>query len=239
MIPAASGLAKYCDVFCDPLEFNSDQTRRILEAASRYGMIPRIHVDQTDLANGGEIAVLMGAKSVSHADYTTKSALEKMAELGITVELLPAVTVHLGESTPKVTQDKTGRYEIAKDFWAAKTAWMVEHNVPLTIATNFNPGSSTTPSMQFAMQMGSRMNRMSFAQVHRAGSPNPAYSLGMENEIGSLAPGKNADIVIMNVPHFGQVIDRMGTNHVAYVIKNGEIVIDRVNNSSLVYARTK
>ncbi len=224
LMPEVKGLAIYCDVFCDPLGFSDTETREILQEGDRQGLKTRIHIDQTGNSHGGEIALEMGAVSVSHADYTSDDALRGIAEKGIYVELLPGVTYHLAEATPG---GKT-----FKDFWPERTRHIIDLGIPVTLATNYNPGSSRMLSMLAVMHHGSRLYRMSFAEVIGAATINSAHSLGLGEDRGNILVGKSADLVVFDTPNYGQLIDVTGVNPVKYVIKEGKLV---VHNNPRVY----
>lgn len=224
LIPKIKDLATYCDVFCDPLGFNKEDTIQIIKVAQEHGLKGRIHIDQTASCGGGKAAIESHAVSVSHADYTSDDELQVMSEKQIFVELLPGVTYHLAESI------KGGKH--LKDFWPERVAKMKEMQLPLVLATDYNPGSANILSMQAIMEHASRIYRMDYATILGAATLNAAHSIGRSNTIGNIQVGKNADLVIFDVEEYGSLIDQSGANLVSYVIKNGILV---VNNTKKYY----
>jgi len=204
------------------MAYTPQEDSYLLEAIG-CGLIPRIHIDQTGNSFGGEVALEMGAVSVSRADYTSDEALERMASEGVFVELLPGVTYHLAEAT------KGGKG--LKDFWPERVRKMINMGIPVTLATDYNPGSSRILSMQAVMQHGSRLYRMGFAELMGAATLNAAHSIGVNKERGNIQVGKKADLAIVGVSEYGQLIDISGSNLVKYVIKDGVLV---VQNTSMV-----
>jgi imidazolonepropionase len=195
MLPAvATGkLAEYCDVFCEPGIFNGDATLRILRAAQRLGFGVRVHADQLSRSGAAEIAVKAGAATADHLEQIDAEGIEALAKGGVQPVLLPASVYTLG----------------SKRFAPARS--MIEAGLGMVLATDFNPGSSPTPSMPFVLSLASTQMRMTPAEALTAATINAAYSLGRGNRIGSLEPGKDADFVIHDcrdyreIPYFAGV----------------------------------
>jgi imidazolonepropionase len=222
MLPEAAELSEYCDVCLDPIGFSLQECTRLAEAASAAGMGVRVHADQTGSSGGAGFAADIGAASADHLDYATEADLLKMARSGCVAVLVPGVTHHLLEMTPGI--GGVAATPAAKGFLPSLVARMVELGVCIAVSTDYNPGTSPTLSMQTAMQLASRLFRLSYAQVWHMATINAAKSLNRDHDRGSLEIGKLADVVIWQVPEHGMVVNRFGTNLADTVIKAGQIV---------------
>jgi imidazolonepropionase len=178
MLPAARRLADYCDIFCEPHVFPVDDARRILLAAKERGFKLRMHVDQLQNSGGAELAAELGAVTADHLEHTGTAGIEAMRKAGVQPVLLPGSVYALGSK----------RYPDARA--------MIEAGLAVVLATDFNPGSSPTPSMQMILSLASTQMKMTPAESITASTINAAYSLQRGAEIGSLEPGKRADFVI-------------------------------------------
>jgi imidazolonepropionase len=178
MLPAARKLAEYCDIFCEPHVFPIADARRILLAAKQHGFKLRMHVDQLSNSGGAALAAELGAVTADHLEYTEAPGIEAMREAGVQPVLLPGSVYALGLK----------RYPDARA--------MIEAGLAVVLATDFNPGSSPTPSMQMILSLASMNMKMTPAESITAATINAAYSLQRGAEIGSLEPGKRADFVI-------------------------------------------
>ncbi|SCG83112.1 imidazolonepropionase [Proteiniborus sp. DW1] len=211
MLPkvAEENLAEFCDVFCEEGVFTVDQTRRILNAAREYGMLPRVHADEIEPFGGAELAAEIEAISADHLVAASEAGMRMMADKGIIADLLPATSFNLA----------TGKFANARK--------MIELGVPVALSTDYNPGSSPTENLQLVMYFASLILRMTPEEVFTAVTINSACSLRREEIIGSLRKGKRADIVIFDSPNINYIIYHFGINHVDIVIKNGKIVVEK------------
>jgi imidazolonepropionase len=178
MLPAARKLAEYCDIFCEPHVFSIPDSRRILSAAKEHGFKLRMHVDQLQNSGGAALAAELGAVTADHLEHTGVPGIEAMLVAGVQPVLLPGSVYALGSK----------RYPDARA--------MIEAGLGVVLATDFNPGSSPTPSMQMILSLASTQMKMTPAESIAAATINAAYSLQRGVEIGSLEPGKRADFVI-------------------------------------------
>jgi imidazolonepropionase len=178
MLPAARKLAGYCDIFCEPHVFPVDDARRILLAAKEHGFNLRMHVDQLANSCGAQLAAELGAVTADHLEHTDAAGIEAMRGAGVQPVLLPGSVYALGSK----------RYPDARA--------MIEAGLAIVLATDFNPGSSPTPSMQMILSLASTQMKMTPAEAITAATVNAAYSLSRGGEIGSLEAGKRADFVI-------------------------------------------
>jgi len=211
---AAHGRARFADVFCEEGVFTADQSRRILEAARGYGLAPRLHADELQPSGGAELAAELPAASADHLATPSPAGIAAMAAAADEGE--PVVATLLPVTT----------WFLMKDHHAPARAF-IEAGVPVAIGTDFNPGTSPTPSLPLAMSFACINLRMSPDEVLSAVTINAARSLGLEDEVGSLEPGKVADVVIWRVPSTARIPYHPGADLVRTVIKRGRVVLDR------------
>ncbi len=223
MLPDAARLAAWCDVSCDPICFTYDECRRMAERARSLGMGIRVHADQTGDADGARLAAEVGAAAADHLDYASDDGLAAMAAAGTVATLLPGVTLHLMEMTPTLEDDRL--VDAAKPFMPMLVRRVLRHGVVAALSTDYNPGSSPTPSMQMVMQLGARLFRLGYAEIWHMATLNAARSLRLSADRGSIAPGKRADLVVWTVADHGSVIDRFGVNLVDTVLIAGQVVV--------------
>jgi imidazolonepropionase len=208
MIPrvAQEKLAEFCDVFCEEKAFSLEESRKILEIGKRYGLKPKIHADQLSSGGGAELAAEVGAYSADHLEYVSPIGIERMAKEGVSAVLLPGASFFLS----------------MKKFPPAKE--MIEKGVAVALATDLNPGSSMTESLPLMMTMGCTMFKMTPKEVIEATTIHAAKSMGREKEIGSLEIGKQADILVLDIPNYRYLPYHFGVDHVEIVIKKGKVV---------------
>jgi imidazolonepropionase len=212
MLPAAAqwmdekGVKLFCDVFCEEGVFDLEQTRRILEAASDLGFGLKLHADEFVGLGGTALAVSLDAVSVDHLVTTPETDIKSLGQGNTVAVSLPATPFGLGHK----------EYTPAKAILAAGGI--------LALATDCNPGTSWCESMQMVMALACRYMGLTQAQALVASTLNAAYAIGRGEEIGSLAPGKQADILILDTSDYRQLGYRYGTNLVKTVIKKGEVV---------------
>lgn len=208
MLDEAAPLAEFCDAWCDNLGFSVEECRRILAKAKQLNLKLKLHVEQTACCNGAELAAEVGAVSADHLDCISAEGIAAMSARQVIGVLLPGVTYHLMEFTKTIPVQQ-----------------MIDAGMPVALATDYNPGSCRTQSMQAILEAACRLYRMSYAQAINAATINAAFALGRENTIGSLAPGKRADICVINCSEHGEIINNFGINHIATVIKSGRVVV--------------
>ena len=206
MIPEVSrrNLAKFCDVFCEEGVFSVEQSRRILEAGKKNGLIPKIHADEIKPLGGAELSAEIGAISADHLISASDEGMKKMAEGGVIANLLPATS-----------------FNLQVNFAQARK--MIDMGIPVSLSTDYNPGSCPTENLQLVMSLASLIMKLTPEEVITAVTINGACSLGLEDSIGSLEKGKKADIVVFDAPNLNYIIYHFGINHVSKVIKNGII----------------
>jgi len=211
MIPeiADRKLAKFCDVFCEEGVFSVEQSRRILNVAKDYGLIPKLHADEIVSLGGAELAAEVGCISAEHLVAASDQGIKAMAENGVIAVLLPGTSFNLQKGL------------------VARARKMIEENVPIAISTDYNPGSCPSENLQLMMTLASLTLKMKPEEVIVAVTINAASALGLEDEIGSLEVGKKADIAIFDAPNLAYMIYHFGINHTDTVIKNGRIVFNK------------
>lgn len=208
MIPkvAELGLAEFNDVFCEHGVFTPEQSKQILEAGLRYGLIPKIHADEIEPYEGAELAAEVGAISADHLLRASEKGMKAMAEKGVVGVLLPGTAYFL------MAESANGRK-------------MVDLGVPVALSTDCNPGSSPTVSLPFIMNLGCLKMGMTPAEVITATTINAAHAINRGKEIGSLEVGKKGDVTIFNVGNYMKLQYSYGVNHTDTVVKNGQVVV--------------
>lgn len=210
MLPEVAGkkLAEYCDVFCEEGVFTVAQARRILVAAAEHGLRAKLHADEFAYTGGAELAAEVGALSADHLLRARPRGIRAMKEAGVTATLLPGTALFLGLP-----------YAAARAF--------LEIGVRVALATDFNPGSSYTPNMQLIVTLACTQMRMTVEEAIRAATLGGAAAMGLEGEVGSLAPGKACDLLVLDVPNYYHLPYLYGVNHVQTVVKGGRVVWPR------------
>ncbi len=206
MLPALrqAGLAEYCDVFCEPQVFDIAASRRILHRARSLGFGLRVHADQLSRSGAAELAAESGAVTADHLEQVDDHGIAALAAAGVQPVLLPASVYNLGLS----------RFAPARQ--------MIDAGLAIVLATDFNPGSSPTPSMPFVLSLATTHMRMSPAESIAAATINAAYSLDRGNKIGSIEPGKRANFVIHDCRDHREIPYFVGVESAETVFVNGK-----------------
>jgi imidazolonepropionase len=214
---AAHGRARFCDVFCENGVFDADQSRRILEAAAGFGLGLRLHADELAPSGGAELAADIGASSADHLATPSEAGVYALAaaaadsdeDRAVVATVLPATT-----------------WFLMKDHGAPARTF-IDRGIPVAIGTDINPGTSPTASLPLAMTVACLELGLSPDEALSAVTINAARALGLEDEIGSLEPGKAADLVIWNVPTSAQIPYWPAADLTRTVIKRGRVVLER------------
>jgi imidazolonepropionase len=211
---AGQGIARFCDVFCEAGVFNSGQAARVLSAAEHYGLKFRIHADELAPSGGAELAAELGCVSADHLAAPSDAgvaALARSADEGypVVATLLPATSWFLG----------THHFAPARRF--------IEAGVPVALATDLNPGTSPTVSLPLVMSIACLEMGLTPTEALAAVTINAAHSLALGDEIGSIEPGKQGDLVVWDVPSLEQLPYWLGTRPARVVIKRGRVVLER------------
>jgi imidazolonepropionase len=197
MLPrvAAEGLAEFCDVFCEERVFTVEESRRVLEAARARGLSLRVHADQLTRGGGALLAAALRAKTADHLEHTDAEGIAALKAAGVQPVLLPGSVYALGSA----------RYPAARA--------MIDEGLAVVLATDFNPGSSPTPSMTMILSLASTHMRMTPAEGLSAATVNAAYSLNRGDEVGTLEAGKRADFVVHDCADYRELAYFFGVEH--------------------------
>jgi imidazolonepropionase len=217
MTPAVAALVRgtgrampFIDVFCEAGVFDLAQSRRVLEAGARHAMPLKIHADEFETLGGVGLAVELGAVSVEHVVTTSRADIEALGASQTIAVSLPATPFGLGQHD----------YTPARAILGAGGA--------LAIATDCNPGTAWCESMQFVIALACRYLKLTPAQALAAATINAAAAIGRADVIGSLEPGKQADVLVIDAPDYRHLGYRFGGNLVGVVVKAGQVVRRRM-----------
>jgi imidazolonepropionase len=204
---AAENLAEFCDVFCDRGYFDVDQSREILSTAKKLGLKLRGHVDQLTNSGGARLMAELGATTADHLEQTDQQGIAALKKANVQPVLLPGSVYALGAR----------RYPAARD--------MIDAGLAIVIATDFNPGSSPTPSMPMVLSLACTQMKMSPAEAITASTINAAYSLNRGDKIGSLEEGKLASFAIFDCEDYRELAYWFGIPQTHSVYVKGERVV--------------
>lgn len=203
------GLAEFCDVFLETGVFGVEESRRLLLAAREMGFGLKIHADEIDELGGSQLAGELGAVSAEHLIATGERGMEALARGGVIAALLPCTSLYLNKSFAR-----------ARD--------MIAHGIPVAVATDFNPGSCPSLNIGLCMTMAYLKYRMTPEEILSAVTINAACAVNRADTLGTIEPGKKADMVIWNAEDMEMLCYRMGSNLAGTVIKNGAIVKNNI-----------
>ncbi|HYS95607.1 MAG TPA: imidazolonepropionase [Chthoniobacterales bacterium] len=203
MLPrvAKEKLAEFCDVFCERAYFDIEQSRKILTAAKKLGLKLRGHVDQLTNSGGAKLMAELGAATADHLEKTDEQGIASLKSANVQPVLLPGSVYALGSTS----------YPRARE--------MIEAGLAVVLATDFNPGSSPTPSMPMVLSLACTQMKMSPAEAITASTINAAYSLNRGDAIGTLEPGKAANVAVFDCEDYREVAYWFGFRqmHAVYV----------------------
>ena len=208
MTPAAAlqGIARFCDVFCEAGVFDVAQAGQMLRAGKAAGLVPRIHADELAAGGGAELAAALGARTADHLVHVSERGIQAMAGAGVMGVLLPGTSFCLG-------------------LEPAPASRMVAAGVPVALATDCNPGSCPIESMAVIIGLACRLYGFTPEAAICAATLNAAWALDLHDRIGSLEPGKQADLVAIADPDPAAIPYRFGSNLVAALWKRGRRVV--------------
>jgi imidazolonepropionase len=208
VLPEAARLAEAADVFVERGAFDSTQAHRYLVACREAGLALRLHADQFTEAGGVPLAVDLAARSVDHLEATGPEGVRELAASEVAAVLLPVAALNLGRPMPP------GRA-------------LVDTGAIVALATDFNPGSAFCESLPVVMSLACTQLGLGPAEALAACTVNAAYVLGRADTLGRIAPGYAADLVLLDVPDWRYLAYHLGGEHVALVIKEGQVVWER------------
>jgi imidazolonepropionase len=204
---AAAGLARFCDVFMEPGVFDRAQSERILRAGLEAGLVPKLHADELEGSGGAELAVELGAASADHLGAVSEAGVRALAGSATVATLLPATLFFLGRRA------------------YAPARALLDAGATVALATDFNPGSSPTPSLPFAMTAACSQMGMSPAEALRAATAGGAAALRLPAGHGTLAPGAPADLALWRVASVAELPYRLAAPVCRAVWKAGRRVL--------------
>ena len=201
-----SRLAEFCDVFCDRGAFTVEQSKQVLQAGRQWGLAPRLHAEQLSRTGATRLAILLRAASCDHLEHVNKSDIQALGKSETVATLLPGCDFHLG----------------LKQFAPARP--LIEAAAIVSLATDYNPGTSPTLSMPMILSLACTQLRMTPAEAITAATINAAYALRREKSIGSLEVGKLADIAVFEVADYREIPYYFGVNHCWMTVKRGRVI---------------
>jgi imidazolonepropionase len=196
----------FCDVFCEEGAFSLEQSRRVLEAAKALGFGLKIHVDEFKPLGGTRLAVELGVTSADHLVCTPPEEIGLLARSDTIAVALPGTPFGLGH----------------REYTPARA--LIDAGGAVALATDCNPGTCWCESMQLMIALACRSMRMTPAEAISAATINAAHAVGLGSEVGSLEPGKRADLILLDVPAYAHLAYRFGTNLVGEVIAGGVLL---------------
>ncbi|MCS6850177.1 MAG: imidazolonepropionase [Gemmataceae bacterium] len=207
MLPevARRGLAEFCDVFCETGVFSLQESRRILRRASELGLRPKLHADELTPLGGAELAAELRAVSADHLLCVSEAGISALAEAGVVATLLPGTAFFLGLA-----------YAPARK--------LIDGGAVVALASDCNPGTCPTENLPLIGAMACAQMKMLPAETITALTLHAAAALGRADRLGSLEPGKQADVIMCDIPDYRLLFYHFGVNHVERVVKRGRVV---------------
>ena len=207
MIPyiGSKRLALFCDVFCEKGYFTPAESRAILNQGKHFNLAPKIHAEELSATGGAEIAAAVGAVSADHLEHVSEAGITALAGTDTVATLLPGVSFFLNHPYAPARQ-------------------LIDAGSAVAIASDFNPGSCMAYNMQLMMTIACTQMAMTPEEALTAATLNGAAALKISGQVGSIEPGKKADLCVMNAPHYTTLAYHFGTNHLEKVVKKGVIL---------------
>lgn len=215
MLPrvAKEQLAQFCDVFCENFVFNALDSKKILLAAKQLNLTPKIHADEIESSGGAEIAGQVCSISAEHLLYPSDKGLKTMKKNNVTAVLLPGTTLFLkSKQIPPIEK-------------------MRKLGLTLALGSDYNPGTCMIFQMPIILALGCLLYNMTLTEAIRGVTINSAKALGLDKKIGTIEKGKDADLLILEIPDYKHIPYQFGRNLVKTVIKKGQEVFSRLTSS--------
>lgn len=205
IIPAAARekLAAFCDVFMEETAFTAEETRKILECGLRHGLLPKLHADQLSDGGGARLAAELGAASADHLERISAEGIAAMAEAGTVAVMLPIATLYTHQ--PPLDARR-----------------LIDGGVPVAVASDFNPGSAPSYHLPLAMMLACTTNRMTPLEVLKGATILAARAIGLESRLGSIEPGKAADLAVIDAADPNHWLYHFTANACVMTVKGGE-----------------
>jgi imidazolonepropionase len=198
-------IIQFCDAFCEQGFFSVDQTKKILETARALGVGIKIHADQFSQIGASALAAGLGAVSADHLEKIDDAGISALQRAGTVATVLPGASFFLNQAYPPARK-------------------IIDAGVPLAIASDFNPGSSMSFSMPLMMTIACTHMGLTPEEAITAATLGGAAALDMSGQTGSIEPGKQADIILYDVPNYRYLVYHYGTNFVSHIIKRGTLL---------------
>ncbi len=208
MIPAvaAQGIAKFCDIFTEAHVFSIEESFKVLSAAASHGLKLKMHADEIEPIGGAELAAKMGCISADHLGAASDDGIIAMKEAGVIPVLLPGTLFSLR----------------SKSY--ARARFMIENDLAVAIATDYNPGSCNCDSMSMVITLACLQMNMSPEEALAASTINAAWAIDKQDVVGSIETGKYADIVVWDIPSYRFIPYHFGSSHIESVFKKGKVI---------------
>ncbi len=212
LIPEVSKrkLAQFCDVFLEKTAFSLEETKEIFNAARKNNLKLKLHCDQFNSIGGVKLGIDFNVRSIDHLEMIVDEDIKQLSRTDIVATILPGVSYFLKIPFAPVRK-------------------LIDEGCIVALATDFNPGSCTSQNLPLMMNMAAIYNGMQLNETINSVTINAAYSLDLESKIGSLEPGKQADILILNTNDYKNLVYYFGKNFSKTVIKRGKIIYERNN----------
>ncbi len=202
---ARHGLAVFVDAFCEKIAFSPQQVERVFKAARRHGLRIKLHAEQLSDQGGAQLAARYGALSADHLEYISEEGAKALAQGGTVAVLLPGAAYFLRE-------EKTPPVELLRKY-----------RVPMAVSTDCNPGSSPSVSLLLMMNMACILFGLTPEESLRGVTINAASALGLQERIGTLEAGKDADLVLWDVSDPAELSYNIGLNPCRLVLRRGKV----------------
>lgn len=199
LLPEFVGMARFCDVFCEREAFTLDECRRILTRAKELGYLLKVHADQLSPSGGSRLAAELGATSADHLDFASDEDLDALREAGVVATLLPGCSYTL--RTPYPTARR-----------------LLDHGLPVALATDCNPGTSYCENMQMIMGLAMAEMGMSLEEALTATTINGARALALQEQVGSIEVGKRCELALWSLRDYREIGYHFGTNLVTSIL---------------------
>lgn len=202
---ASEGLARFCDVFLEQTAFTHVEAERILRAGIEHGLRAKLHADQLSDGNGAALAADLRAASADHLEHISDEGARRMAEANVVAVTLPIASLYTHEAPLDARR-------------------LMRAGVKVAVATDFNPGSAPSFHLPLAMMLACTMNRLTPAEALKGATIHAAQAIGLDSEIGSVEPGKSADMVVIDAPDVNHWLYHFRANACVMALRAGKPV---------------
>ncbi|UCG76111.1 MAG: imidazolonepropionase [Gemmatimonadota bacterium] len=202
---AAEGLARCCDAFLEESAFTYGEAERILEAGREAGLLPKLHADQLSDGGGARLAATLRAVSADHLEHISDEGIQAIADKGVVAVSLPIATLVTNQHPLPARR-------------------LIERGVAVAVATDFNPGTAPSYHLPFALSLACSLQRMTPAEALKGATIHAARAVGLEDQVGSLEPGKVADFAVIDAPSVEQWLYHIRANACVATVIGGQVV---------------